>query len=691
MEEIAGLQGYELEIAGGWIFEIGNEWITRRVQCIAGRIGTTSLAHGASIEEYLEEPIQEFAITLSRDGNTRELSFRDFHYTGHSVPHADETERLLRIDLEAELNGVKLPLSVFYQVRAGQNFMQKWIEIPPVNLPGWVIEWVTLENLRFRDVVEGISPHSRYLQTFSNGEDNVHSEADKADVESPASRFDFGDHSRAIVTRWGVSEGLFFFVSHILGSETFDRASGLLMRQKEYTPLTEGLRTGQAVIGAYSGPAEIGFKRYREYLEQNWCVVGDKPLPVMWNTWLVTQSYNRPVESDYDRNMILDYLNRMNDAGFYDTLHLDLGWESRWPMAPSPDKFPNGLDEIVRRACDFGIDMSFWVNPFSSSYWMSDIEDEHPEWLNPDKTSARSSAHAICPMTDYFDYAKRRFVELVTRYNARNIYWDGGDWNIARCSAEDHNHKNQHELEVRATKRLVELTAAVREARSDAMVTAFSLPFDNHRLSALDRQQVSDTHSFPTGKSELIQRQQIYQMTFEHPYRAIWGSWYGVNWQEAGENNLSKPLHELIHAEMSMIGNGASQSGASIDLAQAKPEFVEFLRLMFEWRKKFERYFTVYQHILGFPDGENIDGEGHIIDGKGFIILINPTNQEKSINLPLDEPELETSVGYKYKITDWSRFKAPRMLGKMKVGDKLELDFAPLEVKIIGVDVAERI
>jgi len=476
-------------------------------------------------------------------------------------------------------------------------------------------------------------------------------------------------------------------MSHLLGSETFDRPTGLLMRQKEFTPLTEGLKTGPAVLGAYSGPVEIGFKRYREYLEQNWCVVGDKPLPFMWNTWLITQSYNRPVESDYDRNLVLDYLDRMSDAGFYDTLHLDLGWEAKWPMAPDPVKFPNGLDEIVRRAHDYGIDMSYWVNPFSSSYWISDVEEEHPEWLNPDKVSVRSSAHAICPMTDYFDYAIRRFVELAVRYNARNIYWDGNDWNIPRCSAENHNHKTLQELEVRAVKRMAELTAAVHDARADITVTAFNLPFDNHKLASLDRQQISDTHEFPTGKSELIQRQQIYQMAFEHPYRSIWGSWYGVNWQEAGENNLNRPIRDLIHAEMSMIGNGAPQAGASIDLAQAKPEFVEFIRKMFRWRKRFERYFTVYQHILGFPDGENIDGEGHIIAGMGFIILVNPTGQEKSINLPLDEPELEISAGKKYTITDWSTFETPRLLGKIKVTDKLELDFAPYEVKIIGIDI----
>lgn len=688
--EIDGPRGYECESPDGWVFEIGNEWLIRRMQCVAGRIGTTSLTHAVSGEEYLAEPIEEFALVLSRGIESRELSFRDFYYTGHSVPSQTADERLLKIDLEAVLDGHKLPLSIFYQSLAGQNFMRKWIEILPSNIEDWVVEWVTVENFKLKDAVEGLAPRSRYPQQFPNGEDNVHLEPDKALTDDPKKRFDFADKSRALVASWGLDEGLYFFTSHLLGSESFDRRKGLLMRHKEYTFLKDGLTSGAAVIGTYSGPPEVGFKRYREFLERNWCVVDEKEIPVSWNAWFITLRNNRPLLADYDHSTILDHLDRICEAGFYDVLHLDIGWEAGWPLAASRDKFPNGLDEIVRRAGECGLDMAFWMNPFSSNYWRSDIEDERPLWLNPGKVAGQSKAHAICHLTDYFDYVKCRFIELVTRYNARVIYWDGGDWNIPECTAEGHEHATLHEQEVRATKRLAELADAVHEARPDALIVGFNLPFDNHRLACLDREQVSDTSEFPTVKSELIQRQQIYQMTFEHPFYAISSSWHGVNWHLAGENNLTeRPLRELIHAEMSMIGIGAPLAGAGIDLSQARPEFVDFLRRMFAWRKRFARYFTVYQHILGFPDGENVDGEGHIIDGRGFLVLVNPTNEPKTVNLPLDEPELEISIAHGYEISDWSSFGKPRILGKVRVGQAFDLDFVPMEVRIIGVDVSD--
>jgi alpha-galactosidase len=179
----------------------------------------------------------------------------------------------------------------------------------------------------------------------------------------------------------------------------------------------------------------------------------------------VTQKHDRPLLHNFGRNTILDYLDRMRDAGFYDVLHLDLGWEAKWPMAVDAEKFPNGLGEIVRRAYDYGIDMGFWVNPFSCSYWKSKMQDEHPEYIVPGKVSQRSGANALCIMTDYFDYVQKRFVDLVTEANARAIFWDGNDWNIPECTARNHSHRDQDELVIKAIKRLAEICEAAHEAR----------------------------------------------------------------------------------------------------------------------------------------------------------------------------------------------------------------------------------
>ncbi len=648
--------GYAQEIPGGYVFEIGNEWISRRIHCIGGRIGTTSLVNVLHGEEYLEETLAEFEIVLAGEGQRVTFDHKDFKLTGYQTPNWDDSIRTLQLQLEVDVNDTKLPISVFYEIRGADRYMRKWITVEPCDLENWSVRQVTLEKMKFREMVEGVVPQPRYPQKYANSEDKVHTDPDKVDTGHPESRLQFGDTARAVVSLWGYGEGLYFFTESLTGEEVFYRPTGLAMKHKDCTPLTEGMTTGSAVIGAYSGPPEIGLKRYREHLLDHWCVIGDKSVPVTWNTWLVTLEDNKPVHTNYSRDFLFQAIEQLKEAGFYEALHLDLGWEAQYPLSYDESKFPNGLSEIARRAKEAaGLDMTYWVNPFSCSYWKSELQDEHPEYTVPGKVSGRSKASAMCVMTEYYDYVRQRMIDLAVGLNARAIYWDGNDWNIPECTSNHHEHRDQEELQIKATRRLADICAAAHDARPDLILFAFSLPFDNHRLCALDAQTIADTHTFPTVQSELIQRQQMYQMTFEHPYRAIWSSWYGVNWHEAGDSNLTKrPLRELMHAEMSMIGNGFAQAGASIDLQQARPEFVDFLGKLAAFRKRFEKYFNAYQHVLGFPDGKHIDGEGHIVDGSGFIVLVNPTEENQTVRLPLDEPELELIPGKKYQLSDWS-------------------------------------
>ena len=682
--------GFAQEIPGGFAFEIGNHWMTRGIYALSGRLATTSLVNNSHGEDYLDQTSSEFEIEITGEGQRVTLDSRDFKCTGYDTPNWDDSKRTIEARLETDLNGKPLRVSVFYEAEAGENYIKKWVTVHPCELEGWVIRGVTIEKMKLKEMVEGVAPQTRYLRQYGNHEDRVHSEPDKANTAEPNQRFMFGDLARAVVTYWGYGEGLFFFTQSLLGREVYHRPTGLAMKQRDYVPLTEGLTTGPAIIGAYAGAPEIGFTRYNEYLMRRWCAVTEKTLPVSWSTWLITLEGNQPLLANYDRAFLLEYIDYIKEAGFFDVLHLDLGWEADYPLHVDRSKFPNGISEVTRRAKEAaGLDMAYWINPFSASYWKSKLETERPEYLVPNKVSGRSGATALCVMTDHFHSIKERFVALATEMNARVVYWDGNDWTIPECTATNHDHRDQEELEVKAWKRLAELCEAAHEARPDLMFVCFSIPFDNHRLHWLDQEQISDTYSFPTVQSELIQRQQLYQMTFEHPYKAIWGSWYGLNWRQAGDSNLcARPMTELIHAEMSMIGNGIAQAGGALDFKQTSPKLMEFLKKLFAFRKRFERYFDTYQHVLGFPDGKRVDGEGRLIDGSGFIVLVNPTREEQTVKVPLDEVELELDAGKTYDLTNWSRLERGVPMGSFTIENAPELELAPLEVKYIGINVS---
>ncbi len=681
--------GFTQEIPGGYVFELGNTWVHRRIHCINERISTTSLVNVANGEEYLDETNVEFELTVSNDNMSCCLDSKDFEFTGYETTDWTDEKRTLELKCRSTIEDKPIEVSVFYSITAGDNYISKWLQVHMTDLPGWFLRYVTIENMRMKEMVEGVAPQPRYIKTYDNHEDNVHSDPDKANTAEPGKRFMFSDFSRAVVTYWGYNEGFFFFTKSLLGEEVYNRPTGLLMRQREYIPLAEGFTSGPAILGAYKGHPEIGFKRYTEFLLDNWCAVRDKDLPSSWNTWMITLEDNKPLLANYDRDLLMSYMDHFKELGVFDVLHLDLGWEAEYPLMVDRKKFPNGMSEVSRAAKEqCNMDMSFWINPFSSLYWKSKMETEHPEWCIPDKFSSKCGAQAICIASDYYDYVTERFKELVTDYNARILYWDGLDWNIPACEAPDHDHKDHEELKVKGWKMLANLCEEAHAMRPDLLFIVFSLPFDNHRLRYLDQEQISDTYHFPTVQVELIQRQQLYQMTWEHPYKSIWGSWYGLSWKDAGKNNLTdRDVKQLMHAEMSMIGNGIAQAGASFDLKQGKPDFMAFLKKLFAFRKRFTQYFDTYQHVLGFPDGRHIDGEGHIVGDKGFIVLVNPTDDTLSVTLPLSEPELELDASSEYSITDWTNLEKGEPVGKATLAAAPEITLGPLEVKYIGINI----
>ena len=116
------------------------------------------------------------------------------------------------------------------------------------------------------------------------------------------------------------------------------------------------------------------------------------------------------------------------------------------------------------------------------------------------------------------------------------------------------------------------------------------------------------------------------------------------------------------------------------------PELSAYLKRFCAFRRRFARYFEVYQHVLDFPDGKSVDGEGHIINNSGFILLYNPSDQPQKVTLPLDEPGLELKGNI--KLSDWTELESGADMSLAKVKDKIEVELAPMSARIIGVNIA---
>ena len=76
-----------------------------------------------------------------------------------------------------------------------------------------------------------------------------------------------------------------------------------------------------------------------------------------------------------------------------------------------------------------------------------------------------------------------------------------------------------------------------------------------------------------------------------------------------------------------------------------------------------------------------------IIGNKGFILLFNPSREQRKVALPLDELGLE--LRGELKLSDWTELDSPIDMGSARAGDRVEIDMDPVSAKIIGINISQ--
>lgn len=667
---------------------IGNQNLQRVVELGPQGARTTAITNRLTGTNYLASTRTEFRLLVSHelahDDKTAELTSDDFRLSGYNWIKQEEGDQQINFNFEGNFQGAPVKLVLYYQ--ATKNYIRKWFNVAPFQANLWVIRWATLEDWNATPDMQPLGLFQRYKYAYSACQPKFN-EADKdqaVETANPLQRFAPADISCQAMVHRNNNEGLFFFQESLFGQEQFRSNGGLGLGNEDFIDLSQpqGFSSGKATLGAWQGAPEIGLKRYNEYLYNEYAVIKGKRDPVWLSTWYI-------YENQINESNVLETLNRMQSAGFYDLLHLDAGWEEGAPLqlATSPQKFPNGFRPILNKMKTSNYTLGIWMNPFTGRYkdYVSyqAFYEKYPQWI-----MARDPFTSICPLSGAGTYIHDQLMKLARETPLEEIYWDGLDWQLGNCQSEDRGWRTLGEEHVLTLKYYARLMKDLREIRPEVRVELWSPPPDIHWLSVVDQLQLSDMYELPLGESELARRQQLYYASFTHPNVTIWGDWYGLAYRRSREEGLGAPLNRLKFAEMTQLGNGATQAGGSFDLANAPPELVKFVGKMFAFRKKFERFFTAYQPILGFPDGHSIDGEAHLINGQGFLLLYNPTNQPLTIKVPLDEPALELDPNQNYSLTDWSDLENKQVIGSARIKDSPSVIVPALGWKIIGINVS---
>lgn len=666
------------------ILEFGNAAVKRQVVFSQqGGAYTGSLVNLLTGQEYMGKPGPEFSLELApEDGNTAvtELTSDQFRLVDAKIVNQDTTQSLAQINLTGRFEGNPLNLSVYYEALNGQNFLRKWLVVEPFSAPGWVIKRVTLEDWQPGSDLQPLKPVERYGLTYSNGQpDYINSVSQQAvNTANPGQRFEAVAESSSVGQRTNGQEGFYFFADSLFGQESFSQDQGLQVGNTDFARPDQPFTSGRSVLGVWQGPPEIGFKSYNDYIYNFYAAIKGKRNPVVFNTWY-------PYETGLDEKLLLDTVDRMQAAGFYDMLHIDAGWQSGAPLSVDPARFPDGLEPVIDKLKANGKTLGLWMNPFSSVYSglenYDQLREQHPEWVDQADPQKR-----FCPLSGAGNYIRAKLLDLARNWPLEELYWDGSDWNISNCRSADQGWQTPDEEYHATIKFYASLLNDLHAVRPDLQVVVWNGPTNIHWLSAIDQLQLSDIYEPPILSSELIRSQQMYYANYQFPSRGIWGDWYGLSYKRDWEEGLGLPLNLIEYAEVSMLGNGATQAGASLDLTITPPAVISFLAKLFSWRKQFSEYFQVYQHILNFPDGQAVQGEAHLLNGRGFILLLNPTGEAQPIALPLTEPELELPAA-EYNLSDWTDLTQGKPIGTARPGQTIALTIPGYGYQIIGVNM----
>lgn len=646
-----------------------------------------------------------FFLTLLQPGTGEqvELGAANFRFSEASVTTARQQEQLFR-RLEPELDNVPagddkialdgvanwantmLRLHLTYTLPAGSDFVQARLALDPVeDAPGWVVS--NAVTLRWQlDSAMTPTPRNAYLDSAL-----YYQKRWKLPPNSWPGNWWLAPNGA----------GFYGFSNSPFGREYFQANNLYLLDQYDHQPVSEGFTGSPVALGYYfSGGAEMGYTRYVEYLTKyvSRLTRNNKTAPVFFNTWI-------PWTNRIDQGVLDRAFEQTRQAGYYNLLHIDAGWEGSMPLQIDTQKFPGGFDYIQQKAHEQNMGLSLWINPYSDSYFgyvnYETLHRTQRDWhvpltegFLPKQGFNRGAFQVLSP---YSDYVEERLVELVSKYDIRMLYWDGADWNIRDSEVDFLDNAARQRLKVLGIKRLNRIVERLYAIRPDLIIVGWNAWVDPHLLSIFDQQQVTDMFTAPLGLAEVARRKIYYGMSFVMPFSTIWSDWYGLTYNERKDaQNLNLPQSQLEYAELSMLSKGIKEAGGTIDQNAARPQLKAFLKDLFNFRRQFDRYFDVYQRLTDAPDNNRADASGHFIDGKGFIIFNNPTNLNQQVRANLNPYILGLKPGKTYSLYDWTNLKQARPSGTLSFSSEgtnisLTQSLPPRTVRILALDLNQNV
>lgn len=153
----------------------------------------------------------------------------------------------------------------------------------------------------------------------------------------------------------------------------------------------------------------------------------DRIRPVLYNSWYATAF-------DVNEEHQLALARKAKDLGI-ELFVIDDGWfkgrktdnAGLGDWVVDTEKFPNGLQPMIQRINDMGLDFGIWVEPEMINA-NSDLYRKHPDWVlhfpNRDKTEWRQQLTLNLAREDVYQYLLKSMTDLLSNNNIKFLKWD---------------------------------------------------------------------------------------------------------------------------------------------------------------------------------------------------------------------------------------------------------------------------
>ncbi len=373
----------------------------------------------------------------------------------------------------------------------------------------------------------------------------------------------------------------------------------------------------------------------------------DKILPVLYNSWEATEfdvnCEHQTALAKLAAEMGVELF--VMDDGWFGARNHDRAGLGDWFV--NTNKFPNGIDELIKNVNDLGMDFGLWFEPEMVNP-DSDLYRAHPEWAyHYDTRTAHTLRHQlVLNMTraDVQEYIFKCMDDMLTNHNIKYIKWDMNR-PLSETGAE--NLDCPQELWLRHTEAVYDIVDRLKEKHPDVAIESCSSGggrSDYGALTHFDQVWTSDN----TDSVDRMMMQKWF--TYLKPTKAMRAWVTDINWYNT-PMSLDYRFNIAMQGSLGVGGNLTKYSQEDLEIGKKNVTLYKEIRHLVQFgdlyrildAKKDEILFNLYvsedkSKAVGFVASHHTSFMKKAIplkfkgldDSKIYKLNLNNTDYEKS-------------------------------------------------------------